>query len=410
MEVFIIYNLIIVDDEEWSRLSIKRYIEAFCQDFNVLALLSSGRQAIEYISQNKVDVVITDVRMNDIDGLELAEYIYVNDKKIKVIIISGYSEFEYVKKAIKFGVQDYLTKLVNPTELMEVMEKVKQRLDTEKNPKPDMDKRLEMNLFFYDLLGGFFATKEEAQREYDKLNLEKNFGECVCEILEIKLIDFDSYKTNIWKHNESALKNAITNIVDFIFRSTITLPIEIEEGHCKVTLFSTKKADSDLKAKFVGSLMEVLQLEAVVEDNREYTLEQICLGEMDEQGEKIEKNILFDEEKEECRDDITSGIIKYINENYSSSLTREDIATRFNMHGVYLGRLFKKATGKTLLEYITDVRMKHAIELLGNGLTSEVVCERVGYEENRSFRRAFKRYFGCSVSEYKKGSLQQEDD
>jgi len=135
MEVFRIYRVIIVDDEEWSRLCVKKYVEALCPDFEVAALLSGGRQAIDYIKENDVDVIITDVKMNGIDGLELAEYINTNKLGIKVIIISGYSEFEYVKKAIKFEVQDYLTKIVNPKEFLGVMDKVKSKLDSEKEIK-----------------------------------------------------------------------------------------------------------------------------------------------------------------------------------------------------------------------------------------------------------------------------------
>lgn len=406
-EVFDIYNLIIVDDEEWSRLSIEKYIEAFCPDFEVKALLSSGRQAIEYINKNNVDVVITDVRMSNIDGLELAEHIFVNNIKTKVIIISGYSEFEYVKMAIKFGVQDYLTKLVNPSELVEVMERVKQRLDDEKNANSDNDNKLEISLFFYDLLGGFFSDKKEAEEEYNKLNFEKSFDECVCEVLEIRFVNFENYKKSVWKHNENALENAIINIIDFVFGSIITLPIEADNGFCKATFFCMQRNDDISKKRFVESLKEVLQLDAVIENAREYTLEQICSGNMDEQDGEIEKKIRFDEETEAYDDSVTANVIKYINEHYNCSLTREKIAAHFHMHSVYLGRLFKKATGKTLFEYITDIRMKHAIEFLESGFTSEEVCQKVGYEENRSFRRAFKRYFGCSVSEYKKSSSQK---
>jgi len=408
MEVFRIYRVIIVDDEEWSRLCVKKYVEALCPDFEVAALLSGGRQAIDYIKENDVDVIITDVKMNGIDGLELAEYINTNKLGIKVIIISGYSEFEYVKKAIKFEVQDYLTKIVNPKEFLGVMDKVKSKLDSEKEIKHEYDKKLEINLFFYDLLGGYFSSKEEAEGEYNKLGFEKNFDECTCEMFEIKFLNFEEYKKSIWKHNESALKNAIANIIDFIFEGTVSLPIEIDINKCKVILFYIRQSEITPKTVFTDTLKEELQLDAVIENIARYTLDQIYQGDIDEDNSSIKKQILFEEESDVTEDGIIAAVIKYINENYSTSLTREDMAKEFHMHETYLARIFKKSTEKTLFEYVTEVRMKHAIELLVKDISVEDISWQVGYGSSRTFRRVFRRYTGYSVSEYKKIILQRE--
>ncbi len=408
VEVFAIYSLIIVDDEEWSRLSIKKYVEALCPDFEVSALLSSGSQAIDYLKENKVDVVITDVRMNNTDGLELAEYIQTNAPGIKVIIISGYSEFEYVKRAIKYNVQDYLTKIVNPKEFSEVMDRVKCRLDSENEIKHEYDKRLEINLFFYDLLGGFFSSREEAEGEYNKLGFERSFDECTCEMLKFKFLNFEEYKKSIWKHNESALKNAITNIIDFVFEGTISLPIEIDMDSCNAILFYVRWSETRPISDLVDALNEELQLEAVIEETAGYTLDQIYQGDLADENSRIKNQILSEEESESTENGITASVIKYINKNYSQPLTREDISKEFHMHEMYLARIFKKNTGKTLLEYVTEVRMKQAIELLATDISTEGISVKVGYGSSRTFRRVFKRYTGYSVSEYKKIVLQRE--
>ena len=104
-------SVLVVDDEPLPRKLISDRISKI-PDVVLAASLSNGQSAKEYLLQHTVDMVITDIKMPVSDGLDLAEFVQQLDPLCTTVIISGYSEFEYAKKALQFGVQDYLLKPV----------------------------------------------------------------------------------------------------------------------------------------------------------------------------------------------------------------------------------------------------------------------------------------------------------
>jgi len=124
---------LIVDDEPIICRGLKETIQWEQYDIEIVGTACDGRQAVEFIqSQPYVDIVITDIRMPNMDGLELASYIYENHSSIRIIIISGYDDFEYAQKAIKLGVKDYLLKPVDIDELVNKVSKITSEIETEK--------------------------------------------------------------------------------------------------------------------------------------------------------------------------------------------------------------------------------------------------------------------------------------
>lgn len=92
----------------------------------IMGDFENGIQVLEYLEKHpdEIDVLLTDVKMPEMDGLHLAQYLFEQESQIEVIIISGYNEFEYAKKAISFGVSNYLVKPVQKEELKEALEKI----------------------------------------------------------------------------------------------------------------------------------------------------------------------------------------------------------------------------------------------------------------------------------------------
>ena len=115
------YKLLLVDDEILVREAIAENIHWRELGYELVSTCENGKEAIAYIKNNKVDVIITDVCMPFIDGIELSKYVNVNNLKIDVIIFSGYNEFEYAQKAIRYGVSEYLSKPITASELSEVL-------------------------------------------------------------------------------------------------------------------------------------------------------------------------------------------------------------------------------------------------------------------------------------------------
>lgn len=125
------YKILLVDDEEEVRTSIIKKIDWDKVGFRVIGDAENGRDALEKIEFLEPDVVLTDIRMPYMDGLSLAEQIRKIRPSIKIIIFSGFDDFEYAKQAIKLNITEYILKPVNARELMEILERVRGNLDEE---------------------------------------------------------------------------------------------------------------------------------------------------------------------------------------------------------------------------------------------------------------------------------------
>ena len=125
------YKILLVDDEEEVRTSIIKKIEWEKVGFTVIGDAENGLDALEKIEQYEPDVVLTDIRMPYMDGLQLAEEIRRTHPSMRIIIFSGYDDFEYAKQAISLKITEYILKPVNAKELMEILEGVRKSLDEE---------------------------------------------------------------------------------------------------------------------------------------------------------------------------------------------------------------------------------------------------------------------------------------
>lgn len=117
-----LYRIILVDDEEEVRKSIIRKIDWQAVGFTVVGDAENGEDALEKIEALEPDVVLTDIRMPYMDGLTLAEKIRQRYPSMKIVIFSGYDDFDYAKRAIKLNVTEYILKPVNVEELTAILE------------------------------------------------------------------------------------------------------------------------------------------------------------------------------------------------------------------------------------------------------------------------------------------------
>lgn len=134
-----LYKIMLVDDEEEVRTSIIKKINWEENGFVVAGDAENGRDALEKIEYLEPDVVMTDIKMPYLDGLQFTEAIKKKFPSIKVIIFSGFDDFSYAKEAIRLGVTEYVLKPVNVEELTEILRKVKIKLDEEIESARDMN-------------------------------------------------------------------------------------------------------------------------------------------------------------------------------------------------------------------------------------------------------------------------------
>jgi YesN/AraC family two-component response regulator len=125
------YRLVIVDDEEKILQGISELFPWNNIGFQVVARFMDARSALTYIESNKVDVVMTDISMSEMNGIELTKELK-RIPDIKVILFSSYKDYEYMRAAIHYGISDYLLKPIRYDELVTCFEKIRIQLD-EKN-------------------------------------------------------------------------------------------------------------------------------------------------------------------------------------------------------------------------------------------------------------------------------------
>lgn len=123
------YRVLIIDDEKFIRKSIRNRIEWEEYGFEVCAEADNGEKGLEVMKENRPDLVIVDIRMPILDGLAFITEAKKLFPKTVYVIMSAYSDFEYARKAIQIGIEDYVLKPVEEEEMYRILEKAKSKLD-----------------------------------------------------------------------------------------------------------------------------------------------------------------------------------------------------------------------------------------------------------------------------------------
>ncbi|PXV91026.1 two-component system response regulator YesN [Lachnotalea glycerini] len=152
------YKVLLVDDEALIREAISENVRWKEHGFELMGACENGKDAIEKIEQTVPDLLITDICMPYLDGIELTKYVYEKYPVTKVIIISGYDEFEYAKTAVKYKVLEYVLKPVTAFELTELLDKIKEDFDEEAAKKKSLKKIREAYISNLPVLKGRFLN------------------------------------------------------------------------------------------------------------------------------------------------------------------------------------------------------------------------------------------------------------
>ena len=188
-------SVLIADDEKKVGLLIKNLIEWERLGLNFLGLVQDGQSAYDIIVREHPDIVITDIRMPKLTGLEMIEKVSMSGIKVHFIVVSGYRYFEYAQRALKYGVKDYLLKPIDETELNKILEKVyaeemqKQNLE---NKVETLEKDLfhSRHMLHKELMERAFSEKNEHGGEEKSLVLpaeEKLMGRGYFQAVSLKV-------------------------------------------------------------------------------------------------------------------------------------------------------------------------------------------------------------------------------
>ena len=145
------YKLLVVDDEPRQVRALANIFRQLRPEYEIFTA-GDGREALEFILGNQVDILFTDIRMPNMDGLELVEKLKGLGITVKTVILSGYGEFEYAQKAIRYGVKEYVVKPISKADLQDILDKIEKSISEEKDQDTqteDLKKKLDDSLPVY---------------------------------------------------------------------------------------------------------------------------------------------------------------------------------------------------------------------------------------------------------------------
>lgn len=189
------YSILIADDEAMMRNGLQKLIKWKEMDFEVVAVVEDGQQAIDYLSSHEVNVLLTDIRMGSVSGIDVVKYVAEHKLPIKTVIISGYKEFEYARQAIRYGVSEYLLKPLSMVALKQTFYRLRDMLNEESlrtDRNASMMERYQMlcenaiSQFYVELATGAITNPSSFERRVRLLGLTPEEIERRCCIAEIK--------------------------------------------------------------------------------------------------------------------------------------------------------------------------------------------------------------------------------
>lgn len=511
------YSLVIAEDEKMMRESLANLVNWESLGFTMDAAFADGAQLIEYLRMHVPDVVLTDIQMLRVDGMEVARFIHEHNLPTSVILLTGHKNFEYARSAIEFRVKHYLLKPITVPQLKEVFREVCAALDDREDIERVMQKRdrhysdlvsYEMQNLIVGCCYGL-VDEEEFHKRYRLIHPGAE-AEPACVYVRLRFCDGDGF---IESYGLQATEDALTQILRdrfgraefypvtwrvcdedvleltgaFLLRQMDALPIKrlseeiaacfAEKMSFEVTVMCVEALES------IFALSESFRSELIAgrssarQDVQDYSREQErllyhCLMQGDERGLHAIASHMSDaglyggvgqatfecvqvlmrvigrltsgsiqewnrfmrltglQEPVDIADEAAlrewfneklavisenlaclhgdqgtkiSEVIAYMHAHYAEDITLSDAADGVYLNAAYLSRLFKKETGKTFSEYLTEVRIDAAARMIeSTNLYIYEIAQRSGYRNLKYFYKVFKKVKGYSPNEQRR--------
>lgn len=253
------YKLILVDDEEDAREGVLHEIDWESLGFSVVETAENGQEAMEYIERLQPDIVVTDIHMPFMNGLQLAEWIRSHDPSIRIIILTGYDEFEYAQKAIKLQIDEYVLKPFSALDLQAALVKVKQQMDQEVAEKNNLRTlqdhyRKSLPVLQHVFLSSLLTGKcflEDIQEKCERYEMDLSGSAYL-----VSAIQMDHNKE---EKNRYLLQFAVCNIAEELMLKHMPGRVFIHHDHVVVLTMSISQEEERMSRETIGLVEEILQ-------------------------------------------------------------------------------------------------------------------------------------------------------
>ena len=400
------YKIMIVDDELSSQDMLQRFIDSKLPNYEVTDICNNGLEALSAFQQRPADIVLLDIRMPMMDGLTFLEHLNKVTRDFVAIVISSFGEFEYAKTAMRLGVSHYLLKPVDFIELTQALEAASQSLGYKRiaytPPSIFLDDIQE--LYFQNILNGRYTDSEAALHDFSKAKLPVSYDDTKGLYIQVDFLD-----TVKWTYGQDALVTATGNLISLLYQPLFLIPVMQEQNNCHYIMFCDDIPDSmDLLCQQMQSLLHIMVSAkllcsfASIEQLRTTILTQPPAAVIASPTiEEVIPEEDFIDMPEYVLNQRIENAIAYIHQHYGKDLTRDTVAAAVYMSGAHFSRCFKTITGVSYKDYLTEVRMQKAMELLKTNMKISDISSRVGYPNPNRFNINFRHYTSYTPSEYR---------
>ncbi len=401
-------TMILVEDESFERNSLMNFIDWNLIGIQIVGEAANGVQGLSLVLELRPDIVLTDVKMPVMDGLEMSRKIRNVAPETKILFLSSYDDFEYAKQAIDLSIQAYLMKPVNEGELLRVVKKAsdevaEKMLNERLYNKMKNNYSISLGLARQALVNRMLTGMQVNEADLHNLGLEwlRSQEEKLCLLL------------SIYNNGRSDLNDASIELLNQscakICRKSIN--VCISAGRL-ITLFVVSEADGEQMAKkmeyllqqfFRGEQTDSLRIEKVYDTTVAHSPDELYKA-------ILKRNVIGYMEptdivsKMKNKQQIVDEIEQIIHTQYQTPLTLESIAQMLHFTPNYIGNLFKSIKKISVNRYLMKIRMEKAEKLLLDSTSSiNDISEQCGFGSITYFHTTFKREKGITPSEFRQG-------
>lgn len=353
------YKILVAEDEELERKFLCQVLESCDQPVKVAGEAKNGQEAIEMAARLRPDIILMDIRMPVLDGLEATRLIKARQPAVAVIILTAHGNFDYSLRAIKNQVSDYLLKPIRPEELVQTLDRVIAGLETR---CPEVER--------------FLATAPPLNAAATDL------------VRAIRSCDPDGARQAVTTLLSGLLKSPAPpereQLAALAFEMLVTAGQALLASGALDVALSSEQSDPAREIKGIGTLPELSDW-----------AEKMCAT-----------HIRWVQDHRAAGDQAIIGQVKeYLSRHYREELTLAMAAGHVHLNAAYLSRLFKQKTGHSFVEHLTSLRLEEAREmLLSSDRTIEGIAAKVGFRSNSYFTTVFRKREGVTPSEFRSRS------
>jgi len=406
------YTIVVADDEEEIRRALIRRVNWESVGFTVVGEAENGVEALELVERLEPDLLLTDIRMPFISGIELARQVREVRPATQIAFLSGHDDFSYAQQAIQYNIISYMLKPISAQELTDELRKMKEKIDKKfyrfaKGEKVETD--YQYMPFLLSLILDEFQVQENEERDLElfrqavELGIIKNDkNDFRFTIMVTSIVDEDG-KNITTEANVSSVNSIVEK-----YLNSITFYMN---GRIVTFLLATKGAFEKYlhiaTEEICQSVSRIMQKECLIGVGRiEMGLSSLHKAYVDAMKavnyiKEKHAGVYFITDIEQHKNSarlIVEQALEIIENNYmNQEISLVSVSNQIAVSPNYLSAVIKKTTGATFVDLLTQKRIAVAKDcLLHSNMKIREIAEKCGYSDQHYFSYCFKKYTGMS--------------